>query len=79
MTDMTEFEYRTLLNGGLVTVVLSIEEFFDEDGEDRIVAFDGVYFDGVDITPILSSEQINELEMEAEKAMSDYSFELKNE
>jgi hypothetical protein len=75
---MTEFEYNTTLNGGVVTVVLNIEEIFDEDGKDWVTSFQAVYFDCTDVTGILSKEQINELEMEAQAGFSDYCFELGN-
>ncbi|CAB4141545.1 hypothetical protein UFOVP415_15 [uncultured Caudovirales phage] len=75
---MTEFEYNTTLNGGVITVVLNIEEIFDEDGKDWVTSFQAVYFDCTDVTGILSKEQINELEMEAQAGFSDYCFELGN-
>lgn len=75
---MTEFEYNTTLNGGVITVVLNIEEIFDEDGKDWVTSFQAVYFDCTDVTGILSKEQINELEMEALAGFSDYCFELGN-
>ena len=75
---MTEFEYNTTLNGGVITVVLNIEEIFDEDGKDWVTSFQAVYYDCTDITGILSKEQINELEMEAQAGFSDYCFELGN-
>ena len=75
---MTEFEYNTTLNGGVITVVLNIEEIFDEDGKDWVTSFQAVYFDCTDVTGILSKEQINKLEMEALAGFSDYCFELGN-
>jgi hypothetical protein len=75
---MTEFEYNTTLNGGVITVVLKIEEFFDEDGTDWMTSLSAVYYDCTDVTAILSKEQINELEMEAQSGFSDYCFELGN-
>jgi hypothetical protein len=75
---MTEFEYNTTLNGGVITVVLNIEEILDEDGIDWTTSFQSVYFDCTDVTGILSKEQINELEMEAQAGFSDYCFELGN-
>jgi hypothetical protein len=75
---MTEFEYNTTLNGGVVTVVLNIEEIIDEDGKDWVTSFQAVYFDCTDVTGILSKEQINELEMEAQAGFSDYCFDLSN-
>jgi hypothetical protein len=75
---MTEFEYNTTLNGGVITVVLKIEEIFDEDGTDWMTSLSAVYYDCTDVTGILSKEQINELEMEAQSGFSDYCFELGN-
>jgi len=73
-----EFEFQTTLNGGIVTVVLKIEKDFDEDGETTNVSFDGVWFESVDITSILTTEQINSLEMEAEAGFSNDIWELSN-
>ena len=73
-----EFEFQTTLNGGIVTVVLKIEKDFDEDGETIHVSFDSVWFESVDITPILTTEQINALEMEAEAGFSNDIWELSN-
>ena len=73
-----EFDYKTTLNGGIVTVVLSIEKDHDEDGETTRVSFDSVWFESVDITPILTAEQINALEMEAEAGFSNDIWELSN-
>lgn len=73
-----EFEFQTTLNGGIVTVVLKIEKDFDEDGETTNVSFDSVWFESVDITPILTTEQINALEMEAEAGFSDLAWEFSN-
>jgi hypothetical protein len=66
------------LNGGIVTVVLQVEKDFDEDGETTTVSFDSVWFDSVDITSILTTEQINALEMEAEAGLSNEAWELSN-
>ena len=74
-----EFEFQTTLNGGIVTVVLKIEKDFDEDGETTYMSFDSVWFESVDITPILTTEQINALEMEAEAGFSDLAWELSND
>jgi hypothetical protein len=73
-----EFEFQTTLNGGIVTVVLQVEKDFDEDGETTTVSFDSVWFDSVDITSILTTEQINALEMEAEAGLSNEAWELSN-
>ena len=73
-----EFEFQTTLNGGIVTVVLQVEKDFDEDGKTTTVSFDSVWFDSVDITSILTIEQINALEMEAEDGLSNEIWELSN-
>ncbi len=75
---MTEFEYNTTLNGGVITVVMNIEEVIDEDGTDYVTSLKAVYYDCTDVTGILSKEQLTALEMEAESGMSDYSFEQRN-
>jgi hypothetical protein len=75
---MTEFEYSTTLNGGVITVVMNIEEIIDEDGTDFVTSLDAVYYDCTDVTGILSKEQLIALEMEAQAGMSDYSFEQRN-
>lgn len=66
---MTEFEYNTTLNGGIVTVVLNIEEVCDEDGIDYVTSLQAVYHDCTDVTGILSKQQLNELEMEAQSVL----------
>jgi hypothetical protein len=68
MHDATEFEYDTTLNGGVVTVVLRIDESCDEDGVYFIRSLKAVYFDCGDVTSILSEQQLSELEMEADSA-----------
>ena len=73
-----EFEFQTTLNGGIVTVVLQVEKDFDEDGETTTVSFDSIWFNNVDITEILTTEQINALEMEAEIGLSNEIWELSN-
>jgi hypothetical protein len=75
---MTEFEYNTTLNGGVITVVLEIMEIDDEDGIDYKTALHAVYHEGCDVTAILSEQTLSELEMEAEAGLSDYSFEIRN-
>lgn len=71
---MTEFEYKTTLNGGIVTVVLNIEEVCDEDGIDYFTSLQAVYYDCTDVTGILSKQQQNELEMEAQFVLNETSF-----
>jgi hypothetical protein len=75
---MTEFEYSTTLNGGVVTVYLKIEEESDEEGKIVMTTLDAVYYDGTDVTGILSKDQITALEMEAEIGFSDYAWEASN-
>jgi hypothetical protein len=75
---MTEFEYNTTLNGGVITVVLSIEEIIDEDGTDWKTNLSAVYYDCTDVMGILSKEQLDALEMEAQAGFSDYCFEQSN-
>ena len=57
-------EYTTTLNGAIVTVELdiTIPSYLN-----RLVA---VWFDGVDITPVLDKQTITALDMEAERAYS---------
>jgi hypothetical protein len=70
---MTEFEYETTLNGGIVTVVLDIEEILTEDGTDHSITLQAVYYDCTDVTGILSEQQLSELEMEAESVLHEES------
>lgn len=58
-----EFEYTTTLNGAVVSVWLNV----DWDDGNAIPSFKGVFYECQDVTPILSKEQIAELEMEGEK------------
>ncbi len=55
------YSYKTLLNGGVVTVEFEIEDTSDDYGPDYRVNCNGIFFDGVDITDILSNEQYQEL------------------
>jgi hypothetical protein len=75
---MTEFEYSTTLNGGVVTVYLKIEEENNEDGKCLFSYLDAVFYEGVNVKEILSDDQIMALEMEADAALSDYSWEASN-
>jgi len=75
---MTEFKYNTTLNGGAITVYMKIDKDFDEDGESIHTSLDYVDYYGTDVTELLFKEQLTALEMEAEAAMSDYSFEQRN-
>lgn len=56
--------YNTTLNGGIVTVILdlSIPSYMD-----RLTA---VWFEVVDVTPILDPQTLTALSMEAERAYS---------
>jgi hypothetical protein len=57
---------------------MKIDRDFDEDGESIHTNLDYVDYYGTDVTELLSKEQLTALEMEAESAMSDYSFEQNN-
>jgi hypothetical protein len=73
-----EFCYSTSLESGGVEVYLMIE--IDEDaeyGKSYTSALDAVYYEGVDVTPILSSGVLNALEMEAEKGFVESLWEAK--
>lgn len=63
MTHM-EHEYRTTLNGGIVTVVLDLD---CPSYLDRLIA---VYFECTDVTSILDKQTLTALSMEAERAYS---------
>lgn len=66
MQDYT-FDHHTLLNDAPVTVEMSVIWVDEWDGE-RYAVFncEAVYFDGVDVSPILTADTITALEMEAE-------------
>lgn len=73
-----EFCYSTILESGGVEVYLIIE--IDEDaeyGKSYTSSLDAVYYEGVDVTPILSSGVLNALEMEAEKGFVESLWESK--
>jgi hypothetical protein len=59
------YTYKTLLNGGVVTVEFEIEDTSDDYGHDYRVNCNGIFFEGVDITDILSGEKYQELVDEA--------------
>jgi hypothetical protein len=66
------FDHETLLNGACVTVEMHVS--FDTDWEgDTHASFElvAVYFDGVDVSPILDKNTLMALEMEAESAAND--------
>ena len=66
------YDHETLLNGACVTVEISVSFDFDIDG-DWHTSFDlvAVWFDGVDVSPILDKQTLSALEMEAESAATD--------
>jgi hypothetical protein len=66
------YEHQTLLNGSLVTVEAWVSFDTQWDGE-TLASFElvGVYFDGVDVSPILDKNTLIALEMEAESVASD--------
>lgn len=71
MNDYT-YDHQTLLNGACVTVEMQVSFDTDWDG-DTYTSFQliAVYFDGVDVSPILDKQTLITLEMEAESAESD--------
>lgn len=66
------YDHETLLNGACVTVEINVSFTFDIDG-DWYTSFDlvAVWFDGVDVSPILDKQTLSALEMEAESAATD--------
>lgn len=75
---MKQFEYTTTLNGGIVSVYLNVTEENDECGTHCFTEFDSIWFDGTNITSILSKEQIAELEIEAEAGFFEAGWESAN-
>ena len=69
-----DFEYTTTLNGAVVSVWFDVSW---DDG-DATPNFKGVFFECQDVTPILSKEQIAELEMEGEKGFWESGWESAN-
>lgn len=69
-----QFEYTTTLNGAIVSVWFNVEV---DEGTVR-PTFDAIFYEGTDVTPILSKEQISELEMEAEKGFWESEWESTN-
>jgi hypothetical protein len=63
---MSQFEYTTTLNGGVVDVFIKVKIDRDPDGTHTELSLDAVIFEGVDIMKILSKETLDGLEMEAE-------------
>jgi hypothetical protein len=66
------FDHQTLLNGAPVIVDMHVSFTFDIDG-DWYTSFSlvAVWFDGVDVSPILDKQTLTALEMEAESAETD--------
>lgn len=74
MNCSDNFEYQTTLNGGVVSVWLKVHT--DEDG--KSATFDKVFYEGVDVTSIVSNDQLMELEMEALKGFAEAGWETAN-
>lgn len=74
MNCSDNFEYQTTLNGGVVSVWLKVHT--DEDG--KSATFDKVFYEGADVTRIVSNEQLMELEMEALKGFAEAGWETAN-
>lgn len=64
-----EYDYETLLNGAAVTVVLDVTTHWGD--EDPTISLKGVYYEGVDIVPVLDVNTVTALEMEAESVLKD--------
>ena len=66
------YDHETLLNGSLVTVEINVSFDTDWSGETS-TSFElvAVYFDGVDVSPILDKQTLVALEMEAQSAIED--------
>ena len=66
------YEHETLLNGSPVTLEIYVSFDTEWSGETytsfQLVA---VYFDGVDVSPILDKQTLIALEMEGESAATD--------
>ena len=71
---MSDFEYTTKLNGAEISVWFDVT--WDEGN--AIPSFHGVFYECQNITPVLSKEQIAELEMEGEKGFWEYGWESAN-
>ena len=69
-----DFEYKTTLNGAVVSV------WFDVSWDDgnATPSFTGVFFECQDVTPILSKDNIAELVMEGEKCFWESGLESAN-
>lgn len=66
------YDHKTLLNGSPVDVEVNVSFDTDWDG-DTYTSFQliAVYFDGVDVSPILDKQTLIALEMEAQSAIED--------
>jgi hypothetical protein len=67
-----DYEHETLLNGACVSVLVHVT--FDIDWEGTTEAsfnLGAVYFDGVDVSPVLDKDTLTALEMEAESVIAD--------
>ncbi len=62
-----KFELETLLNGSPVTVTLDVA--YQWGDKFPIISLDSVWFDGVDVMPILDEKTLSDLEMQAESAL----------
>ena len=73
------YEHKTLLNGSPVDVEINVSFDTDWDG-DTYTSFQlvAVYFDGVDVMPILDKQTLIALEMEGESAASDTRSDIPN-
>lgn len=74
MNCSDNFEYQTTLNGGVVSVWLKVDT--DEDG--KSATFDKVFYESVDVTGIVSNEQLMDLEIEALKGFAEAGWETAN-
>jgi hypothetical protein len=75
---MTQYEFFTTLNGAPITVYLKVLTETDEGGTHTELGLESVFFDGTDITPVLSKETQIELEMEAELGFWESAWESLN-
>jgi hypothetical protein len=66
------YDHETLLNGACITVEINVSFDTDWSGETS-TSFElvAVYFEGVDVSPILDKQTLTALEMEAQSAIED--------
>jgi hypothetical protein len=62
-----KYELETLLNGSPVTVTLDVT--YQWGDKFPTISLDSVWFDGVDVMPILDEKTLSDLEMQAESAL----------